>query len=185
MNLLLKKFLVIVAALLIAIPVASAILALLLGMTIQEGFIFLILIVGSIAYFCYGQHQKAENMENLRANQIDQLVKRAAYQALSTGAWGAQLQIVSTLQQMRYYSAYIPQTKCLNIKIEMATKNRAPLLQTQQAILQQAQKDILRQAIAADLGQVLSQPGLMVKGFNVYPIYTASTYEIADVEVQL
>lgn len=177
MNLLLKKFLVIVAALLIAIPVASAILALLLGMTIQEGFIFLILIVGSIAYFCYGQHQKAENMANLRANQIDQLVKRAAYQALSTGAWGAQLQIVSTLQQMRYYSAYIPQTKCLNIKIEMATKNRAPLLQTQQAILQQA--------INADLQQVLGQPGQMVTSFTVYPIYTANTYEIADVEVQL
>ena len=177
MNLLLKKFLVIVAALLIAIPVASAILALLLGMTIQEGFIFLILIVGSIAYFCYGQHQKAENMENLRANQIDQLVKRAAYQTLSTGAWGAQLQTITSIQQMGYDSHYDLRTKCLHVKIQMATKSRAPL--------SQAQKDILRQAIAADLGQVLSQPGLMVKGFNVYPIYTASTYEIADVEVQL
>ena len=177
MNLLLKKFLVIVAALLIAIPVASAILALLLGMTIQEGFIFLILIVGGIVYFCYGQHQKAKNMANLRANQIDQLVKRAAYQALSTGAWGTQLQTVSTLQQMRYYSAYIPQIKRLNIKIEMATKSRAPLPQTQQAVLQQA--------IYADLQQVLGQPGQMVTSFIVYPIYTTNTYEIADVEVQL
>ena len=177
MNLLLKKFLVIVVALLIAIPVASAILALLLGMTIQEGFIFLILIVGSIAYFCYGQHQKAENMENLRANQIDQLVKRAAYQALSTGAWGAQLQTITSIQQMGYDIHYDLRTKCLHVKIQMATKSRAPL--------SQAQKDILRQAIAADLGQVLGQPGLMVKGFTVYPIYTASTYEIADVEVQL
>ena len=172
-----KKLLIMVVAVLIVITVASAILALLMGQTIQDGFIFLILIVGGIAYFCYGQHQKAENMANLRANQIDQLVKRAAYQALSTGAWGAQLQIVSTLQQMRYYSAYIPQTKCLNIKIEMATKNRAPLLQTQQAILQQA--------INADLQQVLGQPGQMVTSFTVYPIYTANTYEIADVEVQL
>ena len=172
-----KKLLIMVVAVLIVITVASAILALLMGQTIQDGFIFLILIVGGIAYFCYGQRQKAENMANLRANQIDQLVKRAAYQALSTGAWGTQLQIVSTLQQMRYYSAYIPQTKCLNIKIEMATKNRAPLSQTQQAVLQQV--------INANLQQVLGQPGQIVTSFTVYPIYTANTYEIADVEVQL
>ena len=172
-----KKLLIMVVAVLIVITVASAILALLMGQTIQDGFIFLILIVGSIAYFCYGQHQKAENMANLRANQIDQLVKRAAYQALSTGAWGTQLQNINTLQQMRYCSTYIPQTKCLNIKIEMATKNRAPLSQTQQAVLQQV--------INANLQQVLGQPGQIVTSFTVYPIYTANTYEIADVEVQL
>ena len=55
MNLLLKKFLVVVAALLIAIPVASAILALLLGMTIQEGFFILVLV--TICVICLLRYQ--------------------------------------------------------------------------------------------------------------------------------
>lgn len=172
-----KKLLIMVTAALTAVTITSAILALLLGMTIQDGFMALVLIAGGIVYFCYQQRKQAEDFEKLQANQIDQIVNRMVYQALSMGAWGTQLQTITSIQQMGYDSHYDLRTKCLHVKIQMATKSRAPL--------SQAQKDILRQAIAADLGQVLGQPGLMVKGFTVYPICTASTYEIADMEVQL
>ena len=179
MNLLLKKFLVIVAALLIAIPVASAILALLLGMTIQEGFFILVLVTICVICLLRYQYRKEQEALNAKMGQVNNIIQRMAHQALSSGSWGNQKQ---TLQNMppsvSWYNPYPDlKNRRLYIKIQMVTPTRAPLSQTQQAILQQA--------INADLQQVLGQPGQMVTSFTVYPIYTANTYEIADVEVQL
>lgn len=172
-----KKLLIMVMVLSIVILVASAILAFLMGWSIQGGFISLIVIVACIVGACNKQYQQTKNIENLQASQIEELMKRAIYQALSTGAWGTQLQTINTLEQMRYSSSYNSQTNCLIIRIEMATKNRAPL--------PQVQKYILQQAICADLQQVLGCSGQRVTNFIIYPIYTANTYEIADVEVHL
>ena len=88
MNLLLKKFLVIVAALLIAIPVASAILALLLGMTIQEGFFILVLVTICVICLLRYQYRKEQEALNAKMGQVNNIIQRMAHQALSSGSWG-------------------------------------------------------------------------------------------------
>ena len=54
----LKNFLKIIVAAVITVTIASAILALLLGMTVQGGFFVLLVIVGIVVYIMYKQAEQ-------------------------------------------------------------------------------------------------------------------------------
>lgn len=153
--------------------VTSGVLSAIFKISLLESLYIVLIISGVVTYFMYQQHQTEKKVLAERAGQIDNQIIRATHQALFNASWGTNLQPNSPL----YFSTYTPELRQLYIKIQIATTTRAPLTPIQ--------KDLLRQAINADLQQILASANLLFQHLTIYPIYTDNAYEIVDIEVQL
>ena len=170
----LKNFLKIIVAAVITVTIASAILALLLGMTVQGGFFVLLVIVGIVVYIMYKQaEQERERIKALKGS-VYVAICGVVYHALNTGTWPYMLRITNTSNVAITSHAGIS-LRNFRVRIAMMTANRQPL--------QPAQRDHLQQCMEADLRNVLQGYGAQICSLKVGLPKTENGWEVVLVEV--
>ena len=170
----LKNFLKIIVAAVITVTIASASLALLLGMTVQGGFFVLLVIVGIVVYIMYKQaEQERERIKALKGS-VYVAICGVVYHALNTGTWPYMLRITNTnnLSITSYPGISLYE---FGVQIEMMTANRQPLQPTQRVIL--------RQCMDADLRKALQGYSTQIRSLKVDLPKTQNGWEIVWVEV--
>lgn len=170
----LKDFLIIIAVAVIAVIIASGILALLLGMTIEDGFFVLLVIAIVVGVVMHKQaEQERERIEALKES-VYATICGVVYHALNTGTWPYMLRITNTnnLSITSYPGISLYE---FGVQIEMMTANRQPLQPTQRVIL--------RQCMDADLRKALQGYGAQIRSLKVDLPKTQNGWEIVWVEV--
>lgn len=170
----LKDFLIIIAVAVIDVIIASGILALLLGMTIEDGFFVLLVIAIVVGVVMHKQaEQERERIEALKES-VYATICDVVYRTLDIGAWPYMLRITNTSNVAITSHAGIS-LRNFRVRIAMMTANRQPL--------QPAQRDHLQQCMEADLRNVLQGYGAQICSLKVGLPKTENGWEVVLVEV--